>query len=87
MDYTLEFARKLELNNQDTFLHVNPSYICDTQNFEEILIDSETKLNMFDLRYYRTNPNGVDKLLEAKRDKHLIGQKLFFRSPTTYLHH
>ena len=83
MDYTLEFARKLELNNQDTFLHVNPSYICDTQNFEEILIDSETKLNMFDLRYYRTNPNGVDKLLEAKRDKHLIGQKLFFRSPMT----
>lgn len=78
-----EFARKLELNNQDTFLHEDPSYICDTQNFEEILIDSETKLNMFDLRFYRTNPNGVDKLLEAKRDKHLIGQKLYFRSPMT----
>lgn len=38
---------------------------------------------MFDLRFYRTNPNGVDKLLEAKRDKHLIGQKLYFRSPMT----
>lgn len=78
-----EFARKLELNNQDTFLNPDPDYICDSHNFEEIIIDSETKLNMFDLRYYRTNPNGVDKLLEAKRDKHLIGQKLYFRSPMT----
>ena len=78
-----EFARKLELNNQDTYLHVDPNYICDTQNFEEILIDSETKLKMFDLRYYRTNPTGVDKLLEAKRDKHLVGQTLYFRSPMT----
>lgn len=78
-----EFARKLELNNQDTFLNPDPTYICDTHNFEEIVIDSETKLKMFDLRYYRTNPDGIDKLLEAKRDKHLIGQKLYFRSPMT----
>ena len=78
-----ELARRMELNNQDTYLHDDPSYICDTQNFEEILIDSETKLKMFDLRYYRTNPNGVDKLLSAKRDGHLIGQKLYFRSPMT----
>ena len=78
-----EFARKLELNNQDTFLNPDPDYVCDTQNFEEVLIDSETKLNMFDLRYYRENPQGVDKLLEAKRDKHLIGRTLYFRSPMT----
>ena len=78
-----EFARKLELNNQDTILNPDPDYICDTVNFEEVYIDSENKLNSFDLRYYRTNPLGVDKLLEAKRDKNLIGQKLYFRSPMT----
>lgn len=77
------FARNLELNNQDTFLHKDPSYICDTQNFEEVLIDSPTKLQMYDIRYYRENPLGVDKLLESNKCQHLIGKKLFFRSPMT----
>ena len=75
------FARNLENNNQDTFLNEDPNYICDTQNFEEVFIDNATKLNMYDLRYYRENPKGVDKLLHAKRGKSLIGRKLYFRSP------
>lgn len=77
------FARNLELNNQDTFLNPDPNYVCDTQNFEEVLIENETKLNMYDLRYYRDNPRGVDKLCEAKKCKDLIGRKLYFRSPMT----
>ena len=77
------FARQLELNNQDTFLNPDPNYVCDTHNFEEITIENETMLNMYDLRYYRTNPNGIDKKLNAKKDKSLIGQRLFFRSPMT----
>lgn len=77
------FARNLELNNQDTFLNPDPTYVCDTKNFEEVLIDSETKLNMYDLRYYRENPNGVDKLCQCKSCKNLIGKKLYFRSPMT----
>ena len=77
------FARNLELNNQDTYLHQDPTYVCDTRNFEEVFIDSATKLQMYDLRYYRENPNGVDKFLNAKRDKHLVGKKLYFRSPMT----
>lgn len=77
------FARNLELNNQDTYLHVDPSYVCDTKNFEEVVIDSATKLRMYDLRYYRDNPKGVDKLCEAKKCKDLIGRKLYFRSPIT----
>ena len=76
-----EFARKLEHNNQDTFFYPNPNYVCDTKNFEEIVIDSDTKLKMMDLRYYRDNPNGVDKLLEYKRDKNIIGRKIYLRSP------
>ena len=77
------FARQLELNNQDTFLNPDPNYVCDTHNFEEITIENETMLNMYDLRYYRTNPNGIDKKLNAKKDKNLIGKRLFFRSPMT----
>ena len=77
------FARNLELNNQDTTLHQDPNYICDTRNFEEVTIDSETKLQMYDLRYYRENPNGLEYLLEAKKCKTLIGRKLYFRSPMT----
>lgn len=78
-----KFARLLELNNQDTYLHTDPTYVCDTHNFEEVVIENDTMLRMFNLRYYRTNPNGVDKLLNAKSDSHLIGQKLYFRSPMT----
>lgn len=77
------FARNLELNNQDTFLNPDPNYICDSQNFEEVFIENETKLQMYDLRYYRENPKGIDKLCEAKKCKHLIGKKLYFRSPMT----
>ena len=77
------FARNLELNNQDTRLHPDPNYICNTQNFEEVVIDNATKLQMYDLRYYRENPLGVDKLLEAKKCKDLVGKKLYFRSPMT----
>lgn len=77
------FSRNLELNNQDTTLHIDPDYVCDTQHFQEVTIDSLTKLKMFDLRYYRENPNGVDKLLEYKKSKDLVGRKLYFRSPMT----
>lgn len=77
------FARLLELNNQNTFLHNDPKYICDTRNFEEVTITDETKLQLYDLRYYRLNPNGMDLFLKAKRDKHLIGKTLYFRSPMT----
>ena len=79
------FARNLELNNQDTFLNPDPDYVCDTCHFQEVFIDNDTILNMYDLRYYRDNPNGVDKLLSVKSvDKSsIIGKKLYFRSPMT----
>ena len=78
-------ARALEINNQDTFLHDDPNYVCDTCNFQEVTIESEQMLKMYDLRYYRENPRGVDKLMKYKtadREK-IIGKKLFFRSPMT----
>lgn len=79
------FARQLELNNQDTILNPDPNYICDTCHFQEVILENDTMLSMYDMRYYRDNPNGVDKLLNAKScDKSsLIGRKLYFRSPMT----
>ena len=78
------FARRLELNNQDTFLHPDPTYICDTQNFEEITIENETMYKMYDMRYYRDNPRGVDKEIDGdnvEQAKKMIGHKIYLRSP------
>lgn len=78
-----EFARKLELNNENTKLYPDPNYTCGSRNFQKVFIDSETKLRMFDLRWYRTDPKGLDKRLVFKKDKDLIGKTLYFRSPMT----
>jgi hypothetical protein len=78
-----EFERQLELNNQDSKLYPDPNYVCDTRNFEEVTIDTETKLNMYDLRYYRETPDGTDRCIQSKNCKHLIGKKIYVRSPMT----
>lgn len=77
------FARRLGLNNMDTYLNPDPNYSCDTKNLEEVYIKDDKMLSMFDLRYYRFKMNGPEYLLNADKDKHLIGQTLLFRSPIT----
>lgn len=77
------FARRLGLNNQDTKIHYNPKYSCDTKNFEAITIKNSTILDMYDMRYYRVHPRGIDMKLDATKDRHLIGRTLYFRSPMT----
>lgn len=78
------FARKLELNNQDTYLHPDPFYVCDTQNFEEIVVADREMFHTLDLQYYRDNPRGIDKFIDAddaELEKQLIGKKIYLRSP------
>lgn len=58
-------------------------YICDTKNFEEIVIENQDMLDEFDMRYYRLNPNGIEKCIDATKDKDLIGKHLYLRSPMT----
>lgn len=77
------FARRLGLNNQDSRIHYNPNYICDTKNFEKVIIKDSVMLDMYDMRYYRTHIRGIDRRLDAMKDKHLIGKTLYFRSPMT----
>jgi len=76
------FARLLGLNATDTFINPNPNYICNTKNFQIIEIKNDLILNKFENRYYRLNPNGVEYKL-TKKDRHLIGKTLYFRSPMT----
>lgn len=74
------FARILGLNNRDSFLHPDPRYVCDSRNFEQIVIKDASYLYSFEGRYYRTHPLGMEKCLTVK-DTHLIGKMLYFRSP------
>lgn len=77
------FARRLGLNNMDSFLNPDPNYSCDTKNLEEVYIKDKDMLDMFDMRYYRTTMDGPERILNADVDKNLIGQTLLFRSPIT----
>ena len=83
----MAFARQLELNNQDTILNPDPDYVCDVHytNLQEVVLENDTMINMFDMRYYREYPNGVDMLFNAKTidRKSILGKKLYFRSPMT----
>lgn len=77
------FARRLGLNNQDSRLHHDPEYICDTINLETVTIKNKDILEMYDMRYYRFTENGMEYRLDCTKDQHLIGQTLLFRSPMT----
>lgn len=76
------FARLLGNNNMDTVMHPDPHYVCDSCAFEEVEVTSPRMLNMIVNRYYRTHPMGEEKLL-TKDDTHLIGTKVYLRSPMT----
>ena len=77
------FARRLGLNKQNSKLHHDPNYSCDSVNFEVVTIKNKDILDIYDMRYYRFTENGMEYLLNAQKDKHLIGQTLLFRSPMT----
>lgn len=77
------FARSLGLNNQDSKLHMDPTYICDTKNFEVIHVDNKDMLDEFNMRYYRFTPNGMEYRIDSNKDRHLIGKTILLRSPIT----
>ena len=78
-----QFARNLGLNNMDSKLHKDPNYDCRSNNFIKIEIRSKKALKMLHNRYYRITPNGVDHLLNYKKDIHLLGKTIYLRSPIT----
>lgn len=76
------FARLLGLNNRDTILYPDPNYICNTKHFQKVTIKNDKMLEMFENRYYRFNPEGVEYKVKEE-DTFLIGKELYFRSPMT----
>lgn len=78
-----DFARLLGLNNQDSFLHHDPNYICNSQNFQKVEIKNESILKRLSFRYYRLHPQGMEYNLNSFTDKHLIGRTIYLRSPMT----
>ena len=78
-----DFARLLGLNNMDTILNLDRNYECMSQHFMQYTIKSEKHLNMIKNRYYRHNPRGMQYLIEPKKNRDLIGQTIYLRSPMT----
>ena len=78
-----QFARNLGLNNMDSKLFDDPLNDCCSNNFIKVEIKNKKSLSMFNNRYYRFTPNGMDHILRSKKDTHLIGKTLYFRSPIT----
>lgn len=78
-----DFARLLGLNNMDTILNLDRNYECMSQHFIMYTIKSEKHLNMIKNRYYRLNPMGMQYLIDPKKDRNLIGQTIYLKSPMT----
>ena len=74
------FSRILGLNNVDTFLHQDPTFDCGTNNYLEVdVINKDVFKLLFD-RYYKENLKGPLKKI-CREDTHLIGKKIYLRSP------
>ena len=55
---------------------------CNTQKYVEYYIRDAMFLKMLDKRYY-LDDDGQEKMLHYKKDTHLIGHRVLFRSPCT----
>lgn len=71
----LELARTLQLSKTVSD--------CDTKHLVKIEIKSKRMLDKYNGRYYKLDESSDTLLVNSKRDKHLIGQTLYFRSPIT----
>lgn len=74
------FSRQLSLLCNDTLLHEDEHYCCDTKHFTKLKIKTATHLSFLRGRYY--NKDGKDILIDIN-DKSLIGQTINLRTPVT----
>lgn len=83
-----DFARILELNSQETKLHPDSRYKCNTVHTIRRYIKDQQTLNIYNGRYYRfrrilEDGHEPDKVIDAERDTHLIGKTIEIYSPMT----
>lgn len=77
------FARIMGLNNMDSFLNPDENYDCRTKHLVPIHVKTKDHLKWLNLRWYRELPNGIERCLNANKDKHLIGKTIYLRDPCT----
>ena len=77
------FARILGLNNMDSFLYPDPHYDCHTRHYVKVEVKSDKFLKHLSLMWYREHPNGIERSIDYRKDKHLIGKTIYLRSPIT----
>lgn len=77
------FARIMGLNNMDSYLYPDENYDCHTRNLIPITIKSDKHLKYLNLRYYREVENGIEKCIDYRTDKYLIGKTILLRDPCT----
>ncbi len=83
-----EFARLLDINNLDTVLHPDPNYFCDTKHLLRVRIENSTMLEQYNMRYYKKSLMDEEfYILDDEEDTDLIGQTLYFYSPTKCASH
>lgn len=78
-------ARIMGINNLDTKMYPDSSYICETKNFVKIEVTDENVLMKLKNRYYRMSKNGIEWKIPSNPmlHKHLIGKTILLRSPIT----
>lgn len=85
-----DFARILELNSMDTKLYPDSRYKCDTKHTITRYIKDQKTLDILNGRYYKfhkiysnANSNDPDKVIDAEKDRDLIGKTIELYSPMT----
>lgn len=76
-------ARIMSLNNMDSYLYPDRNYDCHTSNLVPTIVKTDAHLKHLNLRFYRLHPLGREFEVNYKKDKHLIGQTIYLRSPCT----
>ena len=78
-----DFARCLGLNNQETHLHPDPDYCCDTKHFLSVNINSKDMFKNYIGRFFRFTEDGFERELKEDDFNLVYGKTLLFRSPIT----
>ena len=77
------FARILGLNNMDSFIYPDTEYDCGTKHMLPVEVRSDEFLRHLNLLYYREQPMGIERKINYWEDKHLIGKRIWVRTPIT----
>lgn len=78
------FSRRLSQLAMDTMLHEDPTYDCGTKHYIPYKVKSKEHLLLINEMMYKKKKNSMmSKTINFKKDKDLIGETIYLRSPLT----